>query len=87
MLGNEAAGVQFIHGGKLHKVTAFKEVIPSSGVIQTLQLLELSGIGDPEVLRQAGVQCVVENRSIGANFQGSCSRRHALRPYPRYAVA
>ena len=44
-------------------------VIPSSGVIHTPQLLKLSDIGDPEVLRQAGVQCVVENRSVGANFQ------------------
>ena len=33
MHGNEAAGVEFIHDGKLHKVTAFKEVIFSSGVI------------------------------------------------------
>ena len=44
----------------VYKVTAFKEVILSSGVIQALQLLELSGIGDPEVLRQAGVQCCGE---------------------------
>ena len=32
-------------------------------------MLELSGIGDPEVLKAAGVDCVVENKRVGANFQ------------------
>lgn len=40
-----------------------------AGVVQTPQILELSGIGDPEVLRAAGVECKVENKAVGANFQ------------------
>ena len=48
--GNEAVSVEFVHDGKLHRVTASKEVILSSGVIQTPQLLELSSIKDPEAL-------------------------------------
>jgi choline dehydrogenase-like flavoprotein len=32
-------------------------------------LLELSGIGDPEVLKAAGVECKVENLGIGNNLQ------------------
>ncbi|KAF2793421.1 GMC oxidoreductase [Melanomma pulvis-pyrius CBS 109.77] len=66
---NRAVGVEFLHNGGLHRVKAKKEVVLSAGVIQTPQILELSGIGDPEVLRQAGVDCVIENSSVGANFQ------------------
>ena len=68
--GNTATGVEFqTSDGKKHTVKASKEVILSGGVINSPQLLELSGIGDPEVLKAAGVECVVENTAIGANFQ------------------
>lgn len=50
-------------------MSASREVIVCGGVIQSPQILELSGIGDPEVLRAAGVDCKVENKAIGANFQ------------------
>lgn len=66
---NAATGVEFMHDGKLHRVSSEREVILTAGVIQTPQILELSGIGDPSVLGQAGIQCLVENRAIGANFQ------------------
>lgn len=64
-----ANGVEFVHEGKTYKLEANKEVILSAGVIQTPQLLELSGIGDPEVLKAAGVDCLVENKGVGENFQ------------------
>ena len=65
----KADGVEFICGGQTHRVMCRKEVVLSTGVIQTPQLLELSGIGDPEVLQAAGIQCILENKSVGANFQ------------------
>lgn len=68
--GNTATGVTFSHDGQEHTVKASKEVILSGGVINSPQLLELSGIGDPEVLKSAGVECLVENKRVGANFQG-----------------
>jgi choline dehydrogenase-like flavoprotein len=67
--GDRAVGVQFMHSGKVHRVKAAKEVVLSAGTIQTPQLLELSGIGDPNVLQRAGVDCVIENIAVGANFQ------------------
>lgn len=67
--GNCAVGVEFVHSGRSHRVKAGREVVLSAGVVQTPQLLELSGIGDPEVLNKAGVKCVIENKSVGANFQ------------------
>lgn len=66
--GNKATGVEFTHNGQTGTVKA-SEVILSGGVINTPQILELSGIGDPEVLKAAGVECKVENKSVGANFQ------------------
>jgi choline dehydrogenase-like flavoprotein len=67
--GDRTVGVEFAHSGKKHAVSAKKEVVLSAGTIQTQQLLELSGIGDPDVLKKAGVQCKVENKWVGANFQ------------------
>jgi len=67
--GAVAKGVEFTHQGSHYKITAEKEVIISGGAIQTPQLLELSGIGDPYVLARAGVACKVENRRVGYNFQ------------------
>lgn len=64
-----ASGVEFLHGGRTYTVKAKAEVILSAGVIQTPQILELSGIGDPTVLNKAGIRCLVENKAVGANFQ------------------
>lgn len=74
MDGNTATGVEFNHGGQNRTVHSTKEVILSGGVINSPQILELSGIGDPEVLKQAGVDCKVENKAVGANFQGTSGR-------------
>jgi choline dehydrogenase-like flavoprotein len=67
--GDRAVGVEFAHSGQKYSVSAKKEVVLSAGTIQTPQLLELSGIGDPDVLKKAGVQCKIENKWVGANFQ------------------
>jgi len=67
--GTVAKGVEFVHKGKKYSVNAKREVILSTGVIQSPQLLELSGIGDPEVLKAAGVDVIVENKGVGSNFQ------------------
>ncbi|KAG0152856.1 hypothetical protein PDIDSM_2661 [Penicillium digitatum] len=66
---NKATGVSFTHAGVEYQVSAQREVIVSGGTIQSPQILELSGIGDPEVLQAAGVECKVANRGVGANVQ------------------
>lgn len=67
--GTTATGVSFSHGGSNHEIKAKREVIVSGGTIQSPQILELSGIGDPEVLRAAGVECKVNLPGVGNNFQ------------------
>jgi choline dehydrogenase-like flavoprotein len=64
-----ATGVSITFHGKDYTISATREVIISAGTIQSPQILELSGIGDPDVLSAAGVECRVENRAIGANVQ------------------
>lgn len=67
--GDKATGVTFEHNGQKHVVPANREVILAAGALQSPQVLELSGIGDPEVLKAAGIDCKVENKAVGENFQ------------------
>ncbi|KAK4616901.1 Dehydrogenase citC [Fulvia fulva] len=67
--GDTATGVTFKCGGKEHTVKVKKEVLVACGAIQSPQILELSGIGDPEIIKAAGVEPKIENKAVGANFQ------------------
>lgn len=64
-----AQGVEFRHGGTIHRILATTEVILSASSIQSPRLLELSGIGDPKVLNAAGIRCVVQLPDVGNNLQ------------------
>ncbi|PNP56502.1 hypothetical protein THARTR1_03198 [Trichoderma harzianum] len=64
-----ASGVRFTYKGQEHVVSASREVILSAGSIQSPQILELSGIGKPEVLSQAGIDVKVESPMVGENLQ------------------
>ncbi|KAM0123816.1 hypothetical protein ACHAP3_010844 [Botrytis cinerea] len=64
-----AKGVEFQHEGVFYSAFARKEVILSAGSIQSPQLLELSGIGDPKVLEQVHIPCLVPNPHVGNNLQ------------------
>jgi choline dehydrogenase len=46
--GKRASGVEFLKGNSLHRVTA-GEVICCGGAINSPQILQLSGIGNPEI--------------------------------------
>jgi choline dehydrogenase-like flavoprotein len=67
--GTTATGVNFRYGGNTYDVKAKKEVIVSGGTIMSPQILELSGIGNPEILRKAGVECKINLPQVGENFQ------------------
>lgn len=67
--GDKATGVTFIHDGQTHTVNTKKEVIVAGGAIHSPAILELSGIGNPEILRKAGVEPKIENKAVGENFQ------------------
>jgi choline dehydrogenase len=66
--GKQAVGVEYRRGGVTRKARA-GEVILCGGAINTPQLLQLSGIGDPDHLRSVGVEPVHESRGVGENLQ------------------
>ena len=69
-----AKGVRFTHGEKEHIVRTAREVILCAGSVQSPQLLELSGIGNPDLLRVAGIDLKVDNPSVGENLQEHMSQ-------------
>ncbi|KAF7720040.1 Glucose-methanol-choline oxidoreductase [Penicillium ucsense] len=69
LTGSKATGVSISHQGQDYEVGVKREVIVCGGALKSPQILELSGIGDPEVLAKAGVECKVANPAVGANLQ------------------
>lgn len=67
--GKKAVGVEYQQGEKIIQVKAAKEVISSAGSIGSPQLLQLSGIGPSDVLKNAGVELIHELPGVGENLQ------------------
>ena len=71
--GQRAVGVEYLRGDERHTVRAEREVILAGGVINSPQLLMLSGIGDPEALRAQGIQVNAPLPGVGRNLQDHVS--------------
>lgn len=71
-----AQGIEYLKNGALHQVLARKEVIVSGGAINSPQLLQLSGIGDPELLAKHGIPVVMPNASVGRHMQDHLAHTH-----------
>jgi choline dehydrogenase len=67
--GGRAVGVEYRHGRGPARLARAGEIILCGGAINSPQLLQLSGVGDPAVLRAAGVQVVCDLAGVGANLQ------------------
>lgn len=65
---NRATGVEFVQENVTKTITAKKEVILSAGTFNSLKLLELPGVGDPKVLRAAGLETKVANPYVGTSL-------------------
>lgn len=81
---NRAVGVDYLAGEHLYEadpcyrqeaqgtrkqVLASREVILAGGAFNTPQLLQLSGIGPAELLREHGIAVRVDSPGVGANLQ------------------
>ena len=66
---HRAIGVEYLQEGEKHVVHAEREVILAGGVINSPQLLMLSGIGDPVALRVQGIAPRVPLPGVGSNLQ------------------
>jgi choline dehydrogenase len=69
--GKRAVGVETAvgRGQKKRIIKARSEVIVCAGAVQSPQLLQLSGIGDPKELKAHGIEVVHASPQIGKNLQ------------------
>ncbi|MGJ5178459.1 GMC family oxidoreductase [Bradyrhizobium oligotrophicum] len=80
--GKRAVGVRYSRGGRGGvpvEVRARKEVILSGGAYNSPQLLQLSGIGAPELLQQHGIEVRHALRSVGDGLQDHYAPRTVAR--------
>jgi choline dehydrogenase-like flavoprotein len=80
--GTRATGVVVANDGQAVLHRARREVVVCGGALETPLLLERSGIGDPAVLRRAGIEPVVESPAVGEGLieQRSVTVKARLRP-------
>jgi 4-pyridoxate dehydrogenase len=71
--GGHAVGVEYESGGRVQVARAAREVILAGGVINSPQLLMLSGIGNPDHLASHGITCVHPLPGVGQNLQDHIS--------------
>lgn len=67
--GKRCTGVRYSIGGDLREAHAAREVVVSAGTINSPQLLELSGIGQPERLRDLGIEVRHPLPGVGENLR------------------
>jgi 4-pyridoxate dehydrogenase len=67
--GTKAIGIEYVARGVRHEVRASREVLLCGGVINSPQLLMLSGIGDPAQLARHGITVRSPVAGVGGNLQ------------------
>jgi len=85
--GNRAIGVEYCRNTKTH-VARGGEIISCGGAFNSPQLLQLSGIGDPEHLASLGIDVVSAVPGVGENMQDhlevyiqhSCTQSVSMQP-------
>ncbi len=81
--GKRAVGVEYSQNGQIKVAQARREVVLCGGAINSPQLLQLSGIGPPALLRQHEIEIVQGSEQVGRNLQdhlGSDNLYHARVP-------
>lgn len=88
--GRQARSVEWVgRRGQVTKVRAERELILSGGPINSPQLLMLSGIGDADELRAAGVDPVHHLPGVGKNLQDHLEiyvQQESLQPITLYGA-
>jgi choline dehydrogenase len=78
--GKRCTGVRYSVGGNMREAGVSREIVVSAGTINSPQLLELSGIGQPERLRSLGVDVRHPLLGVGENL------RDHFAPRTRWAI-
>ena len=64
-----AIGVEWLQQGQLKNARADAEVVLSAGALQSPQLLQLSGVGNADVLHRFGIPILAHSAEVGENLQ------------------
>ncbi|WP_137787847.1 choline dehydrogenase [Sphingomonas sp. 3P27F8] len=64
-----AIAVEYVAGNQPARVAVAGEALLCAGAVQSPQILQLSGIGDPARLKDAGVRAVHDLPGVGENLQ------------------
>ena len=67
--GNRCTGVRYSVHGQKHEARSGRDVVISAGAINSPQLLELSGIGQPERLQGLGIEVRQALPGVGENLR------------------
>ncbi len=73
--GLRACGVEYLVGGQTRRSLARKEVILSAGTLHTPKLLELSGVGNADILRERGIAVTHHLPGVGENLRDHTATR------------
>lgn len=77
--GRRCVGVRYVRDGVPGELRSRQEVILSAGSINSPQILQLSGIGDPQHLESVGVQPVVPMPEVGKSLSDHYAGRVVYR--------
>jgi choline dehydrogenase len=83
--GKRCTGVEYIQNGEKKTANATGEVIVCCGAIESPHLLQLSGIGNPALLKEHGIEVTAEVPGVGENFHNHVLAgviREASQPVP-----
>lgn len=67
--GRRAVGVFYRRNGQIAFARARAEVLLCAGALRSPQLLELSGVGNPQILRSHGIEVIHALPGVGENAQ------------------
>ncbi len=84
--GRRVTGVVYDVCGREKQALADGSVVVSAGAVQSPQILELSGIGDPAVLAANGIEVRHALRGVGENYRDHYAARIAWRVKQRITL-
>jgi len=67
--GRRAVGVAYTQSGVVKEARCDREVILAAGAVKSPHILELSGIGQPELLSSLGIPVSHELKGVGENYR------------------
>ena len=84
--GRRAVGVEYRKDDATHTARANAEVIVSGGAFNSPQLLQLSGVGPADLLRQHGIEVIADMKGVGADLQDHYQARFNYRCNTRNTI-